>query len=267
MKHIDLCGHGRSASRRRVLGLAVLAAASLYLAGCGSSGHPKAAGAVPYPSTSARSVSAGPAPASPTPAGPLASTPPPTATQSAGTRPPAPVPANQLPGNANISWQDSTPRAMPTAQDVRLNECQSIHGATQWQQEGYAASNTTLGGQDTFVFPDSGAAQAAYKKLVADMAGCQEVTRTIQRQAGVAPDAVVRQTAQLSNATAWARQWTGVEGVSAGGAQTNHIYAAVVGATVSVVQLSEPGAPPAHPAIDTNDDAAALATLTAHLGS
>jgi hypothetical protein len=48
---------------------------------------------------------------------------------------------------------------------------------------------------------------------------------------------------------------------------SEHIYAAIVGVTVSVVQLTVSGAPSQHPAIDTDNDAAVLTVLTAHLGS
>ncbi len=274
MKHIDLCGHGRSAARRRVLGLAVLAAASLSLAACASGGHPRAAGggALPGTPTTTGTVAFGTAPtgsaaAGPGPAASASATARSTAKPSSGTKPPAPVPANQLPGDPANTWKEvTTAHTLPIVHDVLLNECQTVHGATQWQQQGYANRYDTPAVQDTFVFADPGTAQGAYQKLLSDMASCQAVTRTFQQKAGVAGDAVVRQTAQLPDATAWARHWTGVEGISAGGEQTNHIYAAIVVATVSVVQLIEPAGSPTAP-IDTTNDATVLAMLTAHLGS
>ncbi len=110
MKHLELSGHGRSAARRRILGLAVLAAASLCLVGCAGSSHPRAAtgaaSATPQTGTAA-SVTGTPAqPPGALPSGTAA------ATTSATTKPA---------GTASSDGQSSVSSGSPCDQQVLLS--------------------------------------------------------------------------------------------------------------------------------------------------
>jgi hypothetical protein len=151
--------------------------------------------------------------------------------------------------------------------DVGLNECLSVHGALTWEQQGYVSTHNTPAVADTFTYPGPVAAQTAYQNLLTAMAGCQAHSRTLQSQAHIPTDAVVGQTAQNPDGTAWVRQWTGVEGISDAGAQINHIYLVYRGASLTAVQVTEFPGRSSGGAVDTNSDGTVLASFAARLGS
>jgi hypothetical protein len=152
------------------------------------------------------------------------------------------LPAKQLPAAAAEKW---VPVGQPNTRsvvghDIRENECVSVHGATTWIQQGFSGDGgQTAAIQDTFAFASSAQAQAAYQAMATGMAHCQAATRAYQRANHTPPNAVVRQTASLAHAIAWERTWTGVLGISAAGPQANHLYLAVGGPVLIVLQFTE----------------------------
>jgi hypothetical protein len=75
--------------------------------------------------------------------------------------------------------------------------------------------------------------------VAAGMDRCQQTTRALQAASKVPVDATVTVTASASNAEAWQRRWTGVMGISAGGRQINHFYAAVNRTRLVILQFTE----------------------------
>jgi hypothetical protein len=150
--------------------------------------------------------------------------------------------ADSLPAANTEKW---TPVGEPatrtvTGHDIRENECASVGGATTWIQQGFSGDGgQTAAIQDTFVFGSSAAAHAAYQHMATSMAHCQATTRAYQKANHTPANAVVRQTASLARAIAWERTWTGVMGISAEGPQTNHIYLAVGGPVLIVLEFTE----------------------------
>jgi hypothetical protein len=161
---------------------------------------------------------------------------------SAARKQPIQLSATQLPDAAAEQW---TPIGEPntrtiTGHDIRENECASVHGARTWSQQGFSGdSGQTAAVQDTFTFDSRSEAQAAYQGIATAMAHCQATTRSLQSVNHTPPNAVVRQTAKLASSIAWERTWTGVMGISAEGPQTNHLYLAVSGAVLIVLQFTE----------------------------
>jgi hypothetical protein len=161
---------------------------------------------------------------------------------SAARKQPVQLSATQLPDAAAEQW---TPIGEPntrtiTGHDIRENECASVHGARTWSQQGFSGdSGQTAAVQDTFTFDSRSEAQAAYQGIATAMAHCQATTRSLQSVNHTPPNAVVRQTAKLASSIAWERTWTGVMGISAEGPQTNHLYLAVSGAVLIVLQFTE----------------------------
>lgn len=161
---------------------------------------------------------------------------------SAARKQPIQLSATQLPDAAAEQW---TPIGGPntrtiTGHDIRENECASVHGARTWSQQGFSGdSGQTAAVQDTFTFDSRSEAQAAYQGIATAMAHCQATTRSLQSVNHTPPNAVVRQTAKLASSIAWERTWTAVMGISAEGPQTNHLYLAVSGAVLIVLQFTE----------------------------
>jgi hypothetical protein len=255
---------------------ACLASAALGLAACAGPAStqalPASAGtvsarsaapttAVPAPSASATGSSAAAAPA--TQPSPGAA---PSGTQPGSANSALPLAPSQLPAFNVEAWtaQKAGPVDHVTGHNIGLNECASVHGAATWQQQPYVSSS---GGDsaifETFTFGTSAAAQSAYAAASAGMKSCQATSRALQVGAHVTPDAVSRQTASTSDAAGFERTWTGVGGVSAYGAQTNHLYLAVRGTKLVVLHFDEFGKDPA--AYDVGNDPAVLATLIAVL--
>ena len=150
--------------------------------------------------------------------------------------------APQLPGYFAENWVPvgaQITRAID-GHEIGENECARVGGAGTWTQQSFSGGGgQNVAIQDTFAFPSSGAAQAAYQNVVAGMSACQQVTRALQGSNRVAVDATVTSTASQAEAAAWERSWTGVLGVSAAGPQNNHIYVALSGMALIVLQFTE----------------------------
>jgi hypothetical protein len=173
----------------------------------------------------------------------------------------------QLPGYTAESWAPQTagPVQDVTGHDVELNECATVHGASTWQQQAYLSSGGNSAILETYVFPAAADAQAAYSAVVSGMQSCQATSRALQTANGITPDAVTKQTASATDAVAFERTWTGVQGVSAGGPQTNHLYVAERGNTVLVLHFDELAAGTTAAPYDVRDDPAVLSMLNAAL--
>ena len=240
---------------RRALALAAtvtaLGGGSLALAMAGSAGAAAPAGghavtehahiipqAPPSTSTSASAPSTAPS----TPAAPSASKA--SRPTAAATGPVAPLQlaASQLPAVQAERWTAVATANTRTiaGHDIAENECAKVVGATTWTQQGFLGGDgQDPAAQDTFTFPNAASAHNAFTAFTSVMAACQATTRALQSSNQVAPDAVVRQTAVTSSATAWQRTWTGVMGMSAAAPQTNHYYLAVRGTRLIVLQFTE----------------------------
>ncbi|WP_280665510.1 MULTISPECIES: hypothetical protein [unclassified Kitasatospora] len=197
-------------------------------------------------------------------------------TAAAATPPPAPVasidatPARlsvaQLPDSAVEGWKLLAPaRTQAVAGGIQLNECASVAGATSWQQQAYISVYRTPAEQDVFTFHDAPAAKAAYQDLLARMGACQSQSRALQAKSHLADDATVAATATTAQGTAWSRKWTGVEGISAAGPQTNHLYAVQQGASLAIVHFDEWAGTQAAP-YDTRADQDVLTAVAGQLG-
>jgi hypothetical protein len=177
-----------------------------------------------------------------------------TAPASGSTKPADPLPPSarqaqqvqlaprQLPAFTAEKWRPigSPATRVVTGHDVGENECAKVDGATTWTQQGFSGGDgQNVAIQDTFVFTSASAAQAAYQHVVTGMERCQQTTRALQAASKVPVDATVTVTASAPNAEAWQRTWTGVMGISAGGRQTNHFYAAVNRTRLIILQFTE----------------------------
>jgi hypothetical protein len=251
---------------------ACLASAALGLAACAGPAStralPASAGTVsarsaapttapPAPSASATGSSATAAPATqPSPSQAPSQTPPGSA------NPAIPLAPSQLPAFNVEAWteQKAGPVDHVTGHNIGLNECATVHGAATWQQQTYVSSS---GGDsaifETYTFGTAAAARSAYAAASAGMKSCQATSRALQVANHITPDAVTHQTASETDAAAFERVWTGVDGISAFGPQTNHLYLAVRGTTLVVLHFDEFGKHPA--AYDVRNDPAVLATL------
>ena len=196
------------------------------------------------PSPTSTTAGASPA-ASPTAATPSQASD--TATASAGpTLQKGLIPPASLPAATAEQWAAEGPASnrIVAGHDINENECATVDGATAWVQQGYIGGdgqNSAV--QDTFTFADAAAAQSAFRGVVVGMDGCQQTSRAMQGSNKTPADAVVLDTATQGQAEAWKRTWTGVEGLSAAGPQTNHLYLAVYANRLIVLQFTEfPGA-------------------------
>lgn len=169
----------------------------------------------------------------------------------------------QLPAFAAESWtaQSADPVQQVTGHDIELNECASIHGATTWQQQAYSSSGGNSAILEIYTFA-SDSAGSAYHAALSGMAACQTTTRALQTANHVPADAVSRQTASATGAAAFVRTWTGVEGVSAAGPQTNHLYFAMHGTTLLVLHFDELAGQSTAAPYDVRNDPGVLSMLT-----
>src|ERR1700733_9035934 len=265
-------------SRRRVtrglpspLVAACLAAAALGLAACAGPAStqalPAGAGTVSARSAATTAPPASSASATGSTATAAATTQPspsaaPSQTQPGSANPALPVAPSQLPAFNVEAWtaQKTGPVEHVTGHNIGLNECATVHGAATWQQQPYVSSS---GGDsaifETYTFGTAAAARSAYAAASAGMTSCQATSRALQVAAHITADAVSRQTTSATDAAAFERAWTGVGGVSASGAQINHLYLAVRGTTLVVLHFDEFGKNPAP--YDVGNDPAVLATL------
>lgn len=174
--------------------------------------------------------------------------------------------SGQLPALAADKW---APVGAPSTRtvaghDIGENECAKVVGADTWTQQAFSGGDSqNVAIQDTFVFGSAAAASSAYQNLMSGMGACQQTTRALQAANKVSANAVVTETASRSDAAAWERSWTGVMGMSADGPQTNHLYAAVDGTRLIVLQFTEfPGQAAAY---DVSADPSVLSMLGSEL--
>ncbi|WP_051965684.1 hypothetical protein [Kitasatospora mediocidica] len=244
-------------------GLAVLATAT----GCGSSTSSTHAASAVSPAGTAASTA--PSAAAAPPGGPASGSALP-GTAAPGSAAPgstvsARLSAAQLPDGAVEGWKPLTAaRTQAVHTGIELNECASVVGAASWQQQAYISVFQTPAEQDVFTFPSAAAAQSAYQALQAKMGSCQVQSQALQAKAHLATDAQVATTAGIDAGTAWSRKWTGVEGVSAAGPQTNHLYAVQRGASLAVVHFDEWAGAHAAP-YDTQADQGVLSAVARQL--
>ncbi|MET9842876.1 hypothetical protein ABZZ01_34725, partial [Streptomyces virginiae] len=163
------------------------------------------------------------------------------------------------------SWtaQAAGPVRQITGHDIALNECASVHGAATWQQQPYLSSGGNSAVLEIYTFGTEAAVGAAYEGVRSGMSSCQATSRALQSANHLTADAVSRQTVTATDAAAFERTWTGVEGLSAHGAQTNHLYLAAHGTRVLVLHFDElaEGSPATAP-YDTKQDPNVLSLLT-----
>lgn len=172
------------------------------------------------------------------------------------------VTARQLPDRTAQKWKElAPPSTRQPGPEFQLNECVTVRGATGWQQQGFISAHKTPAVQDSLGFPDAASARAAYRAVLTGMKDCEATSRALQKRYGLAADARVRQTATAGEAAAWSRTWTAVQGLSAPGAQANHIYAVRRGSVLVLLHFDEWdfAAPRSY---DPKGDADVLAGLT-----
>ncbi|MFB6576589.1 hypothetical protein ACFCYC_03975 [Streptomyces sp. NPDC056402] len=168
------------------------------------------------------------------------------------------------------SWTARAPGPVRpvTGHDIALNECASVRGAATWQQQPYLSSGGNSAVLEIYTFGTEAAAGAAYEGVRSGMSSCQATSRTLQSANRLKADAVARQTATATDAAAFERVWTGVQGISAQGAQTNHLYLAARGTRVLVLHFDElAGGSPAAAPYDTQQDPNVVSLLTNLLAS
>jgi hypothetical protein len=170
-----------------------------------------------------------------------------------------------LPGYSAEKWVPIGTQSTRTIDGHAIgeNECAEVDGAGAWTQQSFSGGGQDVVIQDTFAFASSGTAQAAYQNFVTGMLTCQQVTRALQASNKAPVDATVTNTASQAEAAAWKRSWTGVMGMSAAGPQTNHLYVALVGTSLIVLQFTEfPGHAPVY---DVTADPGVLSIIEAGL--
>ncbi|MEU8625047.1 hypothetical protein [Streptomyces sp. NPDC048669] len=177
----------------------------------------------------------------------------------------AQIAPSQLPAAATRHWRPMTEsQTLQLKGAFTLNECVSVTGATGWRQQGFISVQKTPAVQDILSFTTPTAARSGYLRLLADMGGCRQRTDDYQARYGLAPDTTVSRTATSPDAAAWSRHWTGVQGISADGIQTNHVYVVRRGRVLMLLHFDE-WAKNAAPAYDTREDPAVLNALAAGL--
>jgi len=209
------------------------------LAGAPDAGPAGASATPPGPAPVAKP--SGPAPA-PGDTAPMAQLEPSGVPRTAAPTPLTQLTAGQLPAAQTEQWSSvGSPSTRPTGGHAIVeNECARISGADTWTQQGFSgAGEENVAVEDAFSFASPAAARAAYAAFAPAMKACQATTRALQGSKHIPPDAAVHQTAALPAGLAWERTWTGAMGLSAPGPQTNHIYIAVSGAQVTVLQFTE----------------------------
>lgn len=260
------------ASARSILCAVVLGCAALGLTGCSASTQAQPSAMTsqtpttpPHTGPSSRAsahatTSAGPAAPGAVTSGPAAQAASPAAVRIS-------VAPAQLPGYTTESWTAQTAGQVRdvTGHDIELNECATVHGASTWQQQAYTSSGGNSAILETYTFPAAADAQAAYTAVLSGMQSCQATSRALQTANGITADAVTQQTASATDAVAFERTWTGVEGVSAAGPQTNHLYIAERGSTVLILHFDELAAGATATPYDVRNDPAVLSMLTAAL--
>ncbi|MFB7976832.1 hypothetical protein [Streptomyces vinaceus] len=163
------------------------------------------------------------------------------------------------------SWtaQAAGPVRQITGHDIALNECANVRGAATWQQQPYVSGGGNPAVLEIYTFGTEAAAGAAYEGVRSGMSSCQATSRALQSANHLTTDALSRQTVTATDAAAFERTWTGVEGISAPGRQTNHLYLAAHGTRVLVLHFNElaEGSPATAP-YDTQQDPNVVSLLT-----
>ncbi|MCX4751339.1 hypothetical protein OG455_38560 [Kitasatospora sp. NBC_01287] len=151
-----------------------------------------------------------------------------------------------------------------TGHDIELNECATVHGAATWQQQPYLSGSGSPAVLETYTFGTQAAADAAYAQVNSGMSTCQATSRALQSTNHLTLDAVSQQTASATDAAAFERTWTGVEGISAPVEQTNHLYVAAHGMSLLVLHFDELATGQGAPAgpYDAHQDPSVLSLLT-----
>jgi hypothetical protein len=165
-----------------------------------------------------------------------------TSSPSVSSTPQAQIAPKQLPAAAAENWVPVGTQSTRTiaGHDIGENECAKVRGADIWTQQSFSGGDgENVAIQDTFVFTSADAARSAYQNVVAGMDTCRQTTRALQTANKVPADASVTETASQVDAATWKRNWTGVLGMSADGPQTNHVYLAVNGTRLIVLQFTE----------------------------
>jgi hypothetical protein len=150
-----------------------------------------------------------------------------------------------------------TPLAEPFAQDVsNVLLGVGVDDFLAWQVQFYQGSKDTS--QTIFLYASATQAHCQYLSAVAEAAGTQAQSRSLQAQYGITPDAVTTETVSGDHDSAWTESWTGPSiPVVAHGPQTDVEYMAQVGTAVTFVSFVLPGLDQGIPAA-----AAAQTTLT-----
>ncbi|MFI9275619.1 hypothetical protein ACIGXM_33670 [Kitasatospora sp. NPDC052896] len=148
-----------------------------------------------------------------------------------------------------------------------MNECASVHGAVTWQQQPYLSSAGNPAVLEIYTFGTEAAADAAYQQIDSGMNSCQATSKSLQSAKHVTADAVSQQTAGATDAAAFERTWTGIEGISAAGKQTNHLYLAAHGTCVLVLHFDELATGSSAAPYDVHQDPNVLSLLTNLLAS
>ena len=176
---------------------------------------------------------------------------------------------SQIPGYAAESWTASLPGPFEvvTGHAIQLNECSSVDGATTWHQQGYTSGSGNSAILETYTFTAAATARNAIAGTESGMHDCQATSRALQSTNKIDPDATCRETASATDAAAYERTWIGVEGLSAAGRQTNHLYLAVRGTTVLVLHFDELATGSTAAAYDVANDPSVLTMLAALLAT
>jgi hypothetical protein len=159
---------------------------------------------------------------------------------------------------------------MPFAQDIHVPLCPAVSGENAWLIRGYRGAGIMFPPalQQTFLYASEAEASQAYHGVVANMAGCQAFSRSMQSHYGVPSpvDAVVTEITGTAQASAWTRSWTAVNtAISGGGPQTDIEYIAQQGPAISFFDFELSGLDQAAPGVASS--AALLATMTSELGA
>jgi hypothetical protein len=173
------------------------------------------------------------------------------------------VAPTHLPAYTVESWTASAvgPVRDVSGHDIQLNECATIRGAATWQQQPYESSGGDSAILEAYTFPAAAQAGSAFSAALSGMQACQATSRALQATNHTRVDAVTRETAGAAEEAAYERTWTGVEGISAAGPQTNHLYIAVNGTEVVVLHFDELAKVGSAGAYDIRDDSAVLTML------
>jgi hypothetical protein len=169
-----------------------------------------------------------------------------------------------MPDAAVYHWTaQGPPVAEPFAQDV-WNALYGVGVADYlaWQVQFYQGSHNAS--QTIFLYAGAAQAHCQYLSAVAEAAGTQAQSRSIQGRFGITPDAVTTEVVSGDDDSAWTESWTGPSiPVVTHGPQTDVEYMAQVGSAVTFVSYVLPGLN--QKVSDTAAAQAILSEITQHL--